>query len=372
MYLDEFSGSKTLSFNSNVKIIKDKNNLLEISSGSSIIIRLSGDKIELQSGRNHYSGNSFLIKQVGLEDFQYDKKLYKGEIKFSLRNNKILAINIIDVEEYLKGVIFAEMGVASGPNDGEALKAFTVCARNYTYMKMDENKPDFDIYSDTRDQVYSGAGGDRSYINNAVKETNGLVLMHNNQLAKTFYYSSCGGHTEDGENVFSIESTPYLRSVEDGQSSYCSISPSFSWIERYSDADIIKYLHAADFIDDVNFKLISMKILSRFPSGRINELEIIVSENGNKKQVLLKGNHIRSVIRSAKKGILKSTLCSIEMNGTEVIIKGNGFGHGVGFCQWGAIGQSRKGRNYKEIIYSYFPGTRLEKIVNVKLRVTTN
>ena len=79
--------------------------------------------------------------------------------------------------------------------------------------------------------------------------------------------------------------------------------------------------------------------------------------------MLLYGNEIRSRIRTAKKNrMLWSTLFEVERSGSDIIIKGKGFGHGVGLCQWGAIGQSRQGKSYKQILEHYFPGTETGRL----------
>jgi stage II sporulation protein D len=99
-------------------------------------------------------------------------------------------------------------------------------------------------------------------------------------------------------------------------------------------------------------------ISSRFESGRVNELEIILSGDTGRKEVLLYGNDLRWRIRTAKNNsVLWSTLFNVERSGNEITLNGKGFGHGVGLCQWGAIGQSRQGKNYKQILAHYFPGT---------------
>ena len=108
-----------------------------------------------------------------------------------------------------------------------------------------------------------------------------------------------------------------------------------------------------------------MKVKSRFNSGRVSELDIIVN-NGEEiqKTIFLLGNQIRSIIRSSDdKSILKSTLFNINLDDeNNIVITGKGNGHGVGLCQWGAIGQSKKGIDYKEILNHYFPGTDIKSI----------
>jgi len=357
VFVDEFSEPRSISFTADVDL-EISGKIVKLKKGTAVNLRIIEGEIRLRYGREE-SMTQFFSAEPLSGVLNFNGRDYSGELAFLTKNSKILVVNYLDVEEYLKGVLSAEMGIAANENDFEALKAFAVCARNYSVMKMNENKKHFDIYPDTRDQVYRLTNYN-TYIERAIKETSGLVLENGNDLAKIFYYSSCGGRTEDFRNVFSGIDQNHLQSIEDGQDHYCKISPSYSWSERYSFQEIITHLRNANLITgDYNiFKSIDVK--SRFRSGRINELEIIVSNGNNPKSVTLKGNNIRSVIRARSRGLLRSTLCDISTGNDEVIIEGRGYGHGVGLCQWGAIGQSRKGKKFREILYFYFPGTRLQ------------
>jgi stage II sporulation protein D len=258
-----------------------------------------------------------------------------------------------------------EMPIGKGKENYAALKAFSICIRTYASNKINENKEFFDIYSDTRDQVYGGVEGETEYTNGIVDETKGQLLVYEDQPAIIFYHSTCGGFTENVENVFTKKNIPYLKGVEDDNDAYCKISPRYEWIEKYSESIFIARLYKSKLIESKKYKLSDVKIKSRFNSGRVNELDIIVN-NGEEiqKTIFLLSNQIRSIIRSSDdKSILKSTLFNINLdNENNVVITGKGKGHGVGLCQWGAIGQSKKGKDYKEILNHYFPGTNIKSI----------
>ncbi len=83
---------------------------------------------------------------------------------------------------------------------------------------------------------------------------------------------------------------------------------------------------------------------------------------GTEKQISIFGNNIRGILRNSNEGILFSSNFTISISGDEIKLNGKGYGHGVGLCQWGAIGMSKRGINYKQILKSYFPGTEVEKI----------
>ncbi|HEX9253288.1 MAG TPA: SpoIID/LytB domain-containing protein, partial [Ignavibacteriaceae bacterium] len=180
-----------------------------------------------------------------------------------------------------------------------------------------------------------------------------------------FYHSTCGGQTEDVSNVFSKKNIAYLSGVKDGDQPFCKISPRYEWSENYTESTFVDRLYAAQIIESKNYKISDIKINSKFSSGRVNELEIILSDSdGGEKNVFMFGNRIRNIIRTGdSKSILKSTLFNITLDDKKnILITGKGNGHGVGFCQWGAIGQSKMGIDYKEILNHYFPGTKIKSI----------
>ena len=105
-----------------------------------------------------------------------------------------------------------------------------------------------------------------------------------------------------------------------------------------------------------------MEIVSRFVSGRVNELKIsLESDENDDKEIILKGNRIRNIIRRANGGILRSTMIEVEMD-DDIVINGKGNGHGVGLCQWGTLYLSHEGTDFKEILYHYFQGTEIKPI----------
>jgi len=229
-------------------------------------------------------------------------------------------------------------------------------------MKLNEKKKDFDLYIDVRDQVYGGAESEKEITNKAIEATRGLILGYKGSPAVVFYSASCGGYTEEGKNVFvSAKNTPYLVSVKDGDEPYCSITPKFEWEEKYTEQEFINRFKKNGLLNPGDYSLKSIEVISRFESGRVNELKISFIKNSDIEiPVSIYGNQIRSIIRTTDdKGILRSTMFDIEYNNGGVTITGRGNGHGVGLCQWGAIAMSRKGKKFDEILRHYFPGTEL-------------
>ncbi len=364
--LDNSESDLTITVNDLI-FISDENELLaKVNSGNKLRFSIESEKINLIIGDKVFiSKRFFLTPSTEYGIIKVNDKKYRGRILVSVYNSEIKIVNQISLEDYVKGVMIKEMPVGKGTENYQALKAFSICARTYAFNKMKENKIIFDIYPDTRDQVYGGVDGETAITNDIVDETKGQLLFYDNQPATIFYHSTCGGNTENVINVFSKNVIPYLTGVKDGDEPFCKISPRFEWTENYSETVFINRLLIAKLIDNENYNISYIKVTSRFESGRVNELEIkLINSRGDEKSVLLYGNGMRTIIRSGDgKSILRSTLFDIKTDANKnVIINGSGSGHGVGMCQWGAIGQSKENIDYKKILNHYFPGTVIKNI----------
>ncbi len=334
-----------------------------VNSGNHLSVSSAGDEVEVEIEGKLFKGkNMRLVPESPEQSVSYKGGSYRGSLELIPDGSAVNIVNQLSVEEYLKGVIPKEMPTGKGNEYFEALKAFTICARTYTFSKLRENKKSFDVFADTRDQVYGGSGIEKDIVNKVVDETRGLILTYNDKPAVTFYHSTCGGYTEDAKNVFPNMDLPYLVTVKDGDEPYCSVSPKFTWTENFPENTFVQRFVAAGYLDNSDYSVAGFSINSKFDSGRINELEVDFSaSNGKNKPVKIYGNNIRYVIKTASgNSILESNNFSIKKNGATITINGKGYGHGVGLCQWGALEQSKEGRNFEEILSLYYPGTKVE------------
>lgn len=351
-------------FGTDSYLISDNNKLAIIKSGNKFSAEAIHNEIFIKLGSKNFNSKEFYLQSVDDSLIIVNGKKYRGRIKLLNVDGSVKLINQISLEDYIKGVMTKEMPVGKGKENYEALKAFAIAARTYAINKIFSSKTYYDLLPDIRDQVYGGADAEHPLSNMAVIETEGMILTFEDEPATVFYHSTCGGYTESAVNVFTKDDISYLRTIPDGNGSYCSISPNYNWKEIIPEETFLKRLVDAKLLKNSNCTLEKFNIKSRFQSGRINELEILLKCNDEIKSISIFGNQIRSVIKNnSGNGLLKSNNFIIEItNDRKVMITGKGSGHGVGMCQWGAIGQSRLGKNYKEILMHYFPGTEIKSL----------
>jgi stage II sporulation protein D len=363
--LDESESAYHLTIQSPVYLFDGEERLAYIESGNTIECTSDYDAVKLSIQDKVFNGDAFYLRSVENEDaVSFNGQVYKGRLNLISNGNSIGIVNHLKLEDYVKGVVSKEMPVGKKSENFEALKAFSICVRNYALNKIIEGKLLFDLYDDTRDQVYGGVNAEHDLSNLAVEETENKILMFDNRIASIYYHSTCGGRTEAAHNIFTEKEIPYMNGIEDGNSPNCKISPKFKWTEIYRAGDLISRLKKSSLLLTEEYKLNDVYIASRFSSGRINELVFdLTNEIGSEKNVSVFGNQVRSVIRTAdNKNILWSTMFDISIEGNIVNISGNGFGHGVGLCQYGAIALSRKNRSFNEILEHYFPGTEVKTL----------
>ncbi len=264
---------------------------------------------------------------------------YTGNIDVWKGDSGLYLINELPIEDYVKDVVAVEVG---SNWDMEALKAQAVISRTYAvYQRKMNGNSIYHIASSVLHQVYKGNNPDVR-VAYAVTETSGEILTFDNRPIEAFYHSTCGGKTENPEDVFG-KSYPYLKSVE----SNCEISPYSVWEKRIKLVEIEKALNLS------GIKGISIK--SYTSTNRVKQLDIIA--NSVITTTTINATDIRKALGWS---ILPSTNFNITLNGDSIIFKGRGYGHGVGLCQWGALQMAREGKNYKEILSFFYPGTIIQ------------
>jgi len=290
------------------------------------------------------------------------------EVKINVFNKELNKTIEMNLEEYIKGVVAAEMPANFHL---EALKAQAVAARTFAYgrlkgvYKSKEGVHDeADICTDpSHCQAWTSkenamkkwsiffAAANWSKIEKAVNDTKGMIVVYNNSIANTLFHASSSGRTENAEEVWQGVSVPYLRSVV---SSGDEVSKGFSSVNLIEVSELIEKLNNTfpnNIFDEKIFE--SIKILDYTTGGRVKTLKI-----GN---ITLKGTEFRTLLG------LRSSNFAIEQdaedkNGKTLKITTKGYGHGVGMSQWGAYSLAKKGGTYKEILKHYYTGVDIISI----------
>lgn len=299
-------------------------------------------------------------------------KGYRGAIAWVATDSGVLAVNHVQLEDYLRGVVPLEIGERS-PGERAAVQAQAIAARSYVVTRLLQARagiarsPDFEVVASVGDQVYGGRGAERPLADEAVAATAGLVLRIGTRVVNAPFYSTCGGETAAAEEVWRTAGESHLHRVSDRipgtDRFYCDIAPRFAWTRAWTatelDAVVRRYLGAYAAVGSSGpGKVTDITIEDRTPSGRVGTL-VIRTDRGSYR---LRGNDSRSVLRSTGGELLNSSYFSVttERDGARLVravIRGNGYGHGVGMCQWGAIGRARAGQDVRSILRTYYPGT---------------
>jgi stage II sporulation protein D len=299
-------------------------------------------------------------------------KTFRGALEFHAEGAGFLCVNVLSLEDYLRGVVPLEMG-RHDETRLEALKAQAVAARTYAVKRaLARTAANFDLYASVQDQVYGGAAAEHPMSDRAVRETAGVLLLHGDSLVHAYYHSTCGGMTAARHEMWGGPSIPYLQSRPDldpqGQP-WCKASRYMAWTQEWSDdalaAIVRKNLGEAGVRSAPAFRTITgFDIRSRYADGRINTLEIRTDRGA----FSMRGDKTRWALKPAPGTgrILESARFDIEIRAGRVTAKGNGFGHGIGMCQMGALGRAQAGQSYAEILNAYYPGTELAKLSGVK------
>ena len=287
---------------------------------------------------------------------------YPGHFYVSASKGLINAVNIVDVEEYLRGVVPYEIGKLDSSRFS-ALESQAIAARTYAYKHFGSRESlGFDVYADTKDQVYKGLASATPLTDSAVKATAGIVMTYDGQFIIAYYHSTCGGETETLA-TWGKPNLPYLKSKPDLRpdgTPWCSESSYSKWERVFTEKELPALFKKnskeanAKVPDFKNVKAIGVK--DTLASGRILTLEVTT----DKGKFTVAGDKVRWLFK--KNGsILPSSFFRVTHSKQEWKIEGKGFGHGVGMCQMGVRGRSAAGQDFATILTHYYPGITLER-----------
>lgn len=275
---------------------------------------------------------------------------YYGDFEYVRRTgDKLTVINVVDIEDYVKGILPYEMN-AAWPE--EALKAQAVCARSYAVTSFDSQRSyGFDVTNDAYSQVYRGMNSASARSDAAVDATSGIYATYEGKIISAVYSSSFGGGSEDSENVFG-NSIPYLRGVSDPfEAAADSINAKSSWTFSYTASELTRLVNSSG---------------SRL--SEISGIDVTYSATDNVIGITFRddGGRTASFSRSECYKLCTGTLglhsihFTVEQNGSRFIFRGGGWGHNIGMSQYGAYAMARSySYTYDQIIGFYYTGVSL-------------
>lgn len=268
---------------------------------------------------------------------------YYGDIYIKQVDSKLQIVNFVDIEKYLLGVVPYEMP-SSFPL--EALKAQTVIARSYAQTNINRNKKDFDLYDDTRSQVYSGIPKSRlSNVEKAIKETKGEVITYNGRVIDALFHSYSGGYTASAKEVYGND-IEYLKPVEDIYSKGVPMSV-LTWTYLIPKSQLEKEIGFIPVDYDIEYT----------ESNRVKYIILYNEDRSLEKKYT--GAEFRRKYSTSK---IKSTAYNINIENGDIKVVGSGYGHGVGFSQWSSKTMVEDEKmSYKDIINFFYTGVKVEK-----------
>ena len=351
-----------------VGVYTDVKELYLLREGEEVHITLDKNRLKFQGKGGAFTAESKEIFNEGKcvsiapTKKQLSISCFPGYFVVSFNKGRINAINIVDMEEYLRGVIPYEIGQLDSSRFN-ALKAQAVAARTYAYKHFGSRESlGFDVFADTKDQVYKGLQSATALTDSAVKETRGEVMTYKGEFITAYYHSTCGGMSETMD-TWEKPNLPYLKTKSDLRKDgtpWCNESSYSKWERNFSEDELVKLFvqNAGEAKAKVSsFKKVkNIAIKDTLPSGRILTLTVTT----DKESFEVRGDKTRWLFK--KNGtILPSSFFKVSKEKDQWVIKGKGFGHGVGMCQMGVRARAQAGQSYVEILSHYYPGITLER-----------
>lgn len=389
--------------------------------GKSVIKALSNDiiKIKFTSGKFELNSNNKILAKnlsgplifdcpkglLGIENLKRNglQALYHGVFEVTPKNNDYFyLVNVLNVQDYLKGVVPNEMPVRFGL---EALKAQAVAARNYVLLPRTKAFKEFDVDDSVASQVYFGANSEKALSNEAVKGTEGLVALYGWDLILAQYCSTAGGYTENYEYAFSDPKTkefptrpkPYLQGKPDILSvaplnreeearlfymsypdSYDMKSPYYRWQREFNVNELTQVLQKTlaeqsktGFVKpeykqgDVLGNLKEIKVDKRGVSGKVVELEVITDKKNYHvyKELVIRRVFQKNGVSLPSANVVFENLYDANKKLNKVVAYGGGFGHGVGMSQFGAgFMATSLHKPFDKILKRYYTGITISTV----------
>ena len=361
---------------------------------SNIVASVSaeGNKLVVNGKNTGVSSLVFApVETASSGKIKYNGHEYRGQMVVSAEGGKLLIVNRLSLEDYIKGVLPSEMTPSW---NSEALKAQAVAARTFALYTKNQKAhlgSGYDLCDSTHCQAYDGLANEADSTSAAVDATYGQIMTYQGKAIYAPYHSSSGGSTENSEDVWG-NYLPYLRSVQDDDSK----SPYHNWSVRFTAAQVQKLLSAAGKnigqLKGISMTAVkgSSSVNGVLASGRANGVKFV----GTGQTIVLSGQDVRKIfglkstyfnirterpatippIKKDVKGAastqtidaapaaMHGTNLKVEGANVAIIFDGHGFGHGLGMAQYGAKAMADAGKKFDEILHHYYTDVEITKL----------
>lgn len=283
-----------------------------------------------------------LVGEGRREDRRPAGRWYRGRVEVVRVGGPLLLVNVVDIEDYVQGVLPGEVGPGWPP---ETLEAMAVVVRTYAAWRHDQRAGQpWHLAADTRDQRYCGRRCEDARTTRATRDTRGQVLVYDGRPLPAFCHAWCGGRTADVREVWDGTEVPPLAGVRCG----------------WCDARDHRTPWAVTITRDRMSRIAGCRVRSAETSGETASgrvAEVIL--RCDRRDIRLAAGKLRTLLGNDR---LRSTRFTVAARGGGFEFRGRGWGHGVGLCQDGARVMGAAGKTYREILAHYFPGARVETL----------
>jgi stage II sporulation protein D len=333
-------------------VTADKMAIVTLQPGQNIFASINNDSV-LLIGNERRIGDFKLIKFKSMADSgvfslrqvnpQSKLRLFDDNLELTVMWDNIQAVNNVDLEKYLAGVVESEGGVKATI---EYYKTQAVLCRTYVLSHLDRHaEENFLLCDGVHCQAYNGKSMGNALIPQAAFDTRGLVVTDaDSVLITAAFHASCGGETESSENVWLINKS-YLKPVQDP---YCQNQRSYTWEQKVTLDRWKSFLHQQGF-----------KIKPDVSPSWFNFIQL------SRKSYYKLGRDSVAFRKIRTDFSLKSAFFSVQAEGNNIVFKGHGYGHGIGLCQEGAMQMSKLRYNFREIIQFYYQGVNITNFTDV-------
>ncbi len=291
---------------------------------------------------------------------------FRGKLRVIAAKGKVRLINVLLVEDYLASVVGKEL---YSTWHIETHKAQAIVARSFALYHMKNVPPSrqFDVYdSSSRSQAYQeGTASETEKSRHAVKATHGVVLAYadggQDRIFEAFYHSTCGGRTVPVQQFFA--GAKAIKPLGGVKCNYCGQSKHFRWQYRFSAEQFRKNLFKTTRVIGNLDRIDRIEVLEleedRTADGRVKIVSVWSPEDNAPRWPVPVGVFKRQFPPDAK---FKTDRFTVGMDGSDMVVEGRGFGHGIGMCQYGAQEQAKRGRRAGGILNYYYPGSKLVRV----------